>query len=297
MTLLVIYFWTIIAGCVAGPTLSLLGTHLATRDRSMQTLCVGQGAMVGVLLGMGLLHDHEVLSSVGPFLSAFLCSGLTYLATDTLVAKKVASKNTFFGFVFALLLAAGYLVSSLFPALESHMAQVYFGDLATLTTFNSKVTIAVSLTCLSALLVFGRMISNQSFEWAVFGEVTTSKNGRFGLLFFKVLTLCMLCLSVQLVGFLFTISMLFLPTAMMNFVAKKGLTLHFSLCALISVIGTLIGFGLSLHFTRLPTVPAIVGIMFVVSMAILFAEKGLALLMNLRKVSENLLSVETSAAQ
>ena len=31
-----------------------MGIQLAARDRAMQTLCMGQGAMLGVLLGLGL---------------------------------------------------------------------------------------------------------------------------------------------------------------------------------------------------------------------------------------------------
>lgn len=275
IALLLLYQWTIAAGVAAAPALTLLGAQLATRDRAMQTLCVGQGAMVGVLLGIGLLHSYEGtwIGAVGPFMSALIVSASTFLATDILVAKKVASKNTTFAFVFGLLLAASYLIGALFPALESHMAQIYFGDLATLTIFDSKVTLGASLLSLLVLVARAKAISNQSFEWAIFGDLRTKHTPRFELAAFKVLTLVILCFSVQFVGFLFTISMLFLPTAMMNFLETKGLRLHLGLSAGIAAAGTVVGFVLSLNYTRLPTVPAIVAVMFLLGLVLIGGER------------------------
>lgn len=266
-----LYVWTILAGVLAAPALALLGTHLATRDRAMQTLCVGQGAMVGVLCGIGFLHRFEgtIVFTFGPFGSALLFSSLTYVATDVLVAHRTASRNTMFAFVFALLLATGYLVGSLFPALESHMAQIYFGDLATLTEINSQVTIVMSLICIGFLVVFAKQISNQSFEHAIFGRSEPSRSARA----FQLVSLAMLCLSVQFVGFLFTVAMLFLPTALLTFVSRRGLIRHFFACVFVSAFGTAVGFTLSLYYTRLPTVPAIVMVMFLASLGVVFLER------------------------
>lgn len=275
LALLDLYLWTIIAGLVAAPALALLGTHLATRDRAMQTLCVGQGAMVGVLVGIGVFHawEHLMLGKLGPFLTALVVSASTFLLTDRLVEKKVASKNTTFAFVFGLLLAMGYLSSALFPALESHMAQVYFGDLATLTELDSKIMLGAGLLCLLILVAKVKAISNQSFELAIFGDFMSKAQATWELRSFKILTLVMLCFSVQFVGFLFTIAMLFLPTAMMNYLETKGLRLHLILCTSIVLAGTLIGFAISLQFTRVPTVPAIVAVMFVLGAMVLSAER------------------------
>ncbi len=273
--LLYIYAWTIVAGCLTAPALSLLGSQLATTDRAMQTVCVGQGAMVGVLVGIGILHIWEGtwIGTVGPFLSALVVSGITFLVTDRLVAKQMASKNTTFAFIFALLLAAGSLVSALFPALESHMAQVYFGDLATITVRDSQLLSALALVSLSLLVGFLKSLTNQSFESAVFGDailfgrVTSSQRAT------KILTLVVLCFSVQFVGFLFTIAMLFLPTALLNFLRTKGLRMHLWLCALLSLVGTVVGFLFSLKYTRLPTVPAIVVVMFFGGILLLMGER------------------------
>ena len=273
-----LYVWAILAGMVAAPSLAILGVQLATRDRAMQILCIGQGAMLGVLLGIGALHGFEggILMTVGPFFSALLVSSFTYVVTEMVVKEGVASKNTVFTFIFALLIAISHLVSSLFPGLETHMSQIYFGDLATLSVLDSKIMLVAGLFLLAGLVIFTNSISKGSFEMAVFGKVLNDR-GR-GEVAFKLVALLTLCLSVQFVGFLFTVGMLFIPTAILSRMQTRGLKLHLTICALLAVSSTLIGFLLSLWQTRLPTVPTIVFLVFleaslVVGMERLFALK------------------------
>lgn len=258
-TLFSLYQWTLAGGIVAAVALSLLGAHLAARDRAMQTLCVGQGAMVGVLLALGFAGEAEVAAShLIPFFAALIASSATFLFTDRLVAKQTASRNTSFAYTFAFLLASGYLIGSLFPALESHLAQIYFGDLATLTVFESLATLVTSLVFLVALISFWRPLSRQSFECAIFGDSVATRKAPYQMVAFKALTLVMLCISVQFLGFLFTISLLFLPTGILALSQRKGLGIHLILCGVLSGISALAGFSLSLLQTRLPTVPTIV---------------------------------------
>lgn len=274
LNLLSLYQWTVIAAVLAAPVLALLGIQLATRDRAMQTVCVGQGAMVGVLLGLGLFHDWEdtPAGSLALFSSGVIFSSLIYLLTDRLVARRVASKNTFFIFIFALLLAMGNLIAAVFPALESHMAQIYFGDLATLSTLNSKIVAVAAFACLVLLISSFKRISDQSFETAIYGIPPRVRKFEKRLFFFKFLSIVVLCFSVQFVGFLFTIAMLFLPTSLMSFFKTKGLYLHSVICVFLASASALAGFALSLKYTRLPTVPSIVMTLFLFSCVVIALE-------------------------
>lgn len=274
LELISLYAWTIVAGCLASPTLALIGTQLAARDRAMQTLCVSQGALVGVLLGLGLLQpfDIEVLTSVGPMAFALLFSGSTFLLTDKWVAGRAASKNTLFAVLFAALLSCGYLISSIFPALENHLAQVYFGDLATLTEGDSQRAIALSLVALFFIQRNWMGYSNESFEWALFGcpPATSSASSRWG---FRLLSLLTLSVSVQYVGFLFTVAMLFVPTGLLSLSRNCGVKRHLISSAILAVLSSGIGFLISLRFTRMPTVPTIVAVLVVTSTAFLLTER------------------------
>lgn len=274
--LILLYKWTIPAGAVFAGALALLGCQLAARDRAMQTVCVSQGAMLGVLFALGfmpsLVHDDPD-SHFAPFLSAAAVSALTFIATDFLARRKGVSKNTLFASIFAILLAMGYLIGALLPALETHMSQIYFGDLATLTEFDAKITLGFGIVALVGLFAAHKAITNQSFELAIFGSSFSPGSQLRWRLFFNVIALAVLCLSVQFLGFLFTIALLFLPTTVLSYGRAKGLTQHLVLamtCAMAAAAG---GFILSLQFTRLPTVPTVTLTLFVLTGLIALASK------------------------
>lgn len=261
MELIRVYAWSIPAGIALAVALSQLGAHLAARDRAMQTLCVSQGALLGVLLALGFASRGEhsdPASHAVPFALSFLFSGGTFLLTDRLARTRDVSRNTVFAAVFAVLLASGYLVSALFPALENHMTQVYFGDLATLTTFDAKLTLGIGLGTIAVALLFWRALARQSFELATFGEGFLNRVARRERALFSLAALSLVCFSVQLVGFLFTVTALFLPTTLLTFLGRGGLRLHLGLSALLAGTGAGAGFLLSLRYTQLPTVPSIV---------------------------------------
>jgi ABC-type Mn2+/Zn2+ transport system permease subunit len=155
-------------------------------------------------------------------------------------------------------LALGYLVSALFPALENHMTQIYFGDLATLTNFDAKLTLSIGLAAVLVSVLFWKALARQSFELATFGEGFLTRVARRERALFSLGALVLVCFSVQLVGFLFTVTALFLPTTLLTFLGRGGLRLHLSLSAALGGVGALAGFLASLQYTRLPTVPSIV---------------------------------------
>jgi len=257
--LILIYKWTMVAGVVTAAALSILGSHLAARDKSMQTLCIGQGATLGVLFGIGLLPyftQIEWIHELGPFISAIVLSGLTYFWSEKLVAKRSASKNTHFTAIFIILLATGYMVSSAFPALESHMAQAFFGDLATMTDRVSAIVLILAVFTLLFLTLQWKRISNQSFELAIFGQRLSGHHRRIE--FFDILVILVLSFSIQFVGFIFTVACLFVPTFLFHRLKLNSLKTFLRSIAVVAALGCLMGFFISLFFTMFPTVPTIV---------------------------------------
>ncbi len=278
--LFAIYGWTIVASVFLAAGLALLGCQLAARDRAMQTLCMGQGAMLGVLLGLGivqtLLHD-EPLATFLPLILALVVAALTFVLSERLVAHRMASSNTHFASLFALLLAGGYLVSALFPALENHMAQKYFGDLATISSGESYAGIAVGILLVGLMALCSRSFTQASFEKAITGEVVVSSRW-LRLSRFDLLSLVVLCFCVQTVGYLFTIACLFIPTAIASRTLAAGLNRHLSFCAIVAAFATGLGFCLSLNSNILPTVPTIISCLLLVGLLVsLFLGKGRSL--------------------
>lgn len=145
--LLNLYLWTIPAGAIFGAALALLGCQIAARERVVQTFCVSQGDRRGPhCLGDGD-PSRSFRSGVpcGPLLASVLTSTLVFAVSEFFAKQERTSKSTVFASIFTFLLACSYLISVVFPALERHMANVFFGDLATLTEFDSKITLVLGV--------------------------------------------------------------------------------------------------------------------------------------------------------
>lgn len=277
-TLVELYLTTIICGALGAAALAILGCHLATRDKSMQTLCITQGAMLGVLAGMGFFGAAETHTAihVGPNVLGVAVSTAVFMITEILMLRNPAAPNTLFISIFGILLATSYTVSALFPSLESHLAQVYFGDLATLCAVDAFTTATYALVCLALLLIFYRPFTKQSFHSALFGQKLAVAFEPKWFVFFTVIVITMLSMSIQFLGFLFTISCLFLPTMIMSRMPVRGLYWHYALSAGLAAGGSVVGFMLSLHMKNFPTVPAIVLTMTVIGL-VLVVVTGLVL--------------------
>lgn len=159
------------------------------------------------------------------------------------------------------LLAAGYLVSALFPGLENHVAQRYFGDLATLSEREVNITIATGLFAFVLILGMHRTFTRESFDSAILGDVEGLQKAKISPWLFKTVNLVIISYSVQFLGFLFTAACLFLPTVIALMMKIKGLQSHLLVTSVLVVIGSSAGFLLSLADSRLPTVPTIVGML------------------------------------
>ncbi len=266
-TLLEIYGWSICGGVLLAMGLALLGSQLAALDRAMQALCMGQGAMLGVLLGLGLIQtllEEAGLWSALPLILAIVSGALTFFLSELLVARRLASSNTYFSSLFALLLSGAYLVSALFPALENHMSQKYFGDLATISRNESFAAIAIGSGLVFILSFFRKRFTQESFERTITGPGVRAQFMRFSSL--DLITLIALCFCVQTVGYLFTIACLFIPTAAASRILKAGLNRHLIYCAGLAGVSTGVGFLLSLYSSHLPTVPTIIASMVILGL-------------------------------
>lgn len=287
-----LYQWALLAALAMAPALALVGCHLAARDKAMQTLCIGQGASLGVLLGLGILKmigAKEALESLGPVITAVLFSTLTFYLGEYIVSHRQSSKNTFYSAIFASLLGLSYLVCSLFPPLENHMTQIFFGDLATLSDRESVISILLGAFVILFMVRFWKPISRQSFFQAIFGERFAIQHAREFQTAFNLLSLVLLSYSVQFLGFLFTVSCLFLPTTLMCGVTHRSLIRHYWAVGFLASVCAGIGFALSLTFTRMPTVPTIGAIMVVSGLLLIF---GRHVLGNVLSTPERLARVD-----
>lgn len=257
-SLLEIYGLPIAASGILAACLAVIGAQVAARDRAMQTLCMTQGALLGVLFGIGCMsvfHISQDDALMVPLTGGMLGSLLTLGTSEALIKRIESSKNTYFTALFAVLISAGHLVSSLFPGLESHMTQRYFGDLAVITDETAWITICVSGAMGILLMVLSRQLTKGAFFESMLGM--SGRRSHSTRIFIAIgLTLAIISFSTQVVGLLFTITSLFVPTALLSQM-PGSYRAHLIACGAIAFVASILGFTSSLSFSHLPTVPLV----------------------------------------
>ncbi|MCX6117520.1 MAG: metal ABC transporter permease [Proteobacteria bacterium] len=266
------YWLAILISSVVAASLAILGMHLAARDRSVQTLCVTQGSMFGVLIALGIggyFHENFFTTSIMPLIGAFVFANVTYKISEKFIAGKLASKNTVLVAIFAILISFCQLASALFPSLESHMTQKFFGDLATIANKELILILIVSVAVAVLLIKNWKDFSCESFDLALFGRAGIFGGRQIDPRIFQISSFVLICISVQAMGFLFTTGALLIPTTIQGVIRSRGLWRHHVSVAILASSATFIGFSLSIMSGKLPTVPTIIFIMTILGYPVL----------------------------
>jgi len=240
-----VYKYAFILCLVAGILLSLVGAHLVSRKESLQVLALAQAALVGNLFGR--LLTPEAYAEIGIILFSlllFILFKFLFIYSKRLMRS---SKETFFVVVYLSLISVTYLMISIFPGLEGHMAVGFFGDIVSLSVNTSLTAITLFLIFLTLLIVFRKKLLRVSFERAVLGikKVFILEELLFALIF---------VVSLYSLGFLFTVSTIIFPTVI---IGSRGSNLKSILVLMLSIagMGAFLGLGSSIYLERLSTVP------------------------------------------
>ncbi|UXR64285.1 metal ABC transporter permease [Bdellovibrio bacteriovorus] len=251
LPLLQIYKWSLPSSVIMAAVLALIGSQWTAREKSAQVFVLGQGTSLGIVLGLAVnvllgTDFHGISLLIGLSLG-----WITLLLMDLLIKAK-SDRNHIYLTLFVFFLALTYLVSYMTPALESHIAASYFGDLAVMSD-------AGAIGCLAGALLFGlfllsnwRELSLRSFQLANHSAIHQSWKNRL----FDLGTLLLTTMAIQSMGYLYTMGSLFIAT---SFAASRSQNLRSYLVKmlLIALLGSGFGFVVSLQSTNLPTVPCV----------------------------------------
>lgn len=263
LILIEIYWPTLVALTLASFLLSQIGAHIACRNQSLQVFCLSQASISGVLLALLLslslsgseeLHTFVENAHWLPSVSSVAVASLVGWFLSKLTEDKPASISPFYIAAFALITAFNAMISRVFPSLESHFTQAFFGDLIALS---SELILAISLSSLAIGYIYlknWRRFASESFEIAYFGfSQTRTLTSRLLPLF----AITFICISVQSMGLMASLAFLFLPTVILNFFNLRKVHEHLLFAGLLSTSASFIGFILSLALPELPTTPTI----------------------------------------
>lgn len=248
------------AAALCAAALAAAGSHLATRQRTLQSLCLAQGAELGALASVLVAYmTHTALENAqtwwslgGGLVGALVAGGLASRVGRT----RAASRTPRLFSTWIVLVAVTHLAVALHPALESHLARVFLGDLATLSDAEA-LTVATTGFFAAAILGFAwRGISDRTFDTSALGLSKWGGGSTLEVVPFVLLP----AISTWAAGFLFTCACLFVPTSLLvrdGDSSRRSMTL----CAGVAFVCAPIGLLLSLQMERIPTVPGIVALL------------------------------------
>jgi ABC-type Mn2+/Zn2+ transport system permease subunit len=259
LELLSLFSGTLVVATLAGLCLPVFGAISATQREATLALCLSQACGLGILLG--LLISEQITSHVWvseiPTLTGAAVGYLTLRWTGKIFPSSPAVE-VWHLVLFALLAAATHVLGGLAPHLEIHLTQMYLGDLVTLTQ-RELIFVSVALGFASLLMWVNRNAYVQrAFFQAIFGNEPMGVHPKPKALGFHPAFILVLCVSVQWMGLMYTLALLYLPTVFLRFSRTAGLWRHLKLCCMLGVSGSLLGFMLSLGLPTLPTVPVMI---------------------------------------
>lgn len=223
------------------------GAHLINRNKAIVLLPQTQMTVIGILLGILMIHEEE---NLGVMIVAFLITFLSGLVLQFMTRKIKSHFAEWMLGVYFILLAVGHLMTRGFPQLESHFHQSFEGDIVTATQ-NSLLFSGFFLLLASVYFIINRKKNlSMSFEIGI-GQ---KKDKEY--LFAMVISL-FLTIGVFLLGGAFTMGYLILPSLLISKVSKSYKE-HIFLTILISLLSSVSGFLLSLKYSYLATTPTMI---------------------------------------
>lgn len=251
LSLLTIYKWSLPASTIMAGALCLIGAQWTAREKSSQIFVLGQGSSLGIVLGLVLNillgTDFHWLSLAG----GLGVGAITLVLSDLMIQRK-SDRNHVYLTLFVLFLSLTYLMTSLTPSLESHMAAAYFGDLAVMSDNAAIISMIAAIAFIAFMLSNWRALTQISFQLVNQSWIHRHWKNRF----FDIGTLIITTLAIQSMGYLFTMGSLFIATSFAS-QRSRNLNSYTQRVLIISVVGCLLGFLISLLSTNLPTVPCV----------------------------------------
>jgi zinc/manganese transport system permease protein len=257
LDLIYLYLWPFLASLSFGVLLTLVGMQFAARDKSVQVLVVSQGSIVGILVGLALALTFDVreFEAAAVFVGSLLAVAVVFKWTNRILVAQKSARSVDLIATYVGLIAAGYLITALVPALENHLSQKFLGDLVTVSNEEAQIGVVLSIFMLVFVAACWSRITQQSFDETTLGLAPRWRSLAQG---FTLVSFITIAYAIMLFGLTFTLATMFVGTSMAAAVRGVGLKRHTLVAVAITIVGNVIGFVVSMLHPRLSTVPTMV---------------------------------------
>jgi zinc transport system permease protein len=275
MEMLEFYALSILVGVVLAVSLGLLGIHLVIRQKSLETLMIGQTMQLGIIVGAFassiLWHEAKIIHEghIGVLISLGL-AGFIYFLHGHLSKKWYQLKTELALIAIILSIAMTHVLTALNPLIESHFVRSFVGDIVTASQGENYFLIIVGVLSLIYFLGFRRKLFEDSLDLGLYGDLGHKRVYGFEFVLFLTMGL-----SIHVFGLMFTLACLLVPTILMSLsksISYKNLILNIVIGNSLAVMG---GFLLNIQFENLPTSPSIVILLSLIfSLRLILADLG-----------------------
>ncbi len=255
MELISFYLLNILVGAILSVVLGLYGSHVVARNKTIETILLGQSIQVGILLGvilgklMEIGHNNhglhlEIIISV-----LFTC--LLYGTYEYVSKGKRFAKTPILVSFYTFLVSLSYLIVAISPQIESHMVKAFLGDIVTASKVELYVIFGLSLVFMAFFAIRQNQIKLQSFDLSSFGHLVSS-SGKKDYVLFNLIVLSLMIYSIHVLGIVFTLSMMIFPITISQF-TKFTLKQLYTFVIILAPTSVFLGFLLNIKYENLPT--------------------------------------------
>jgi ABC-type Mn2+/Zn2+ transport system permease subunit len=240
---------------LAGLVMPLVGSHLPARNQVVRSLMVTQMATLGLLLGMLVASFFHLPHWLGEVVLPLAFAVIVTFILLRLIEKAFVHLNEgSYMCGYFIFLAMSFIVCSLFPGLELHHTQMFFGDVVTISGVSLWGSILFMLLALVLLLKYQKDWILHSVDQQLLGDCYTCTKTHDRFAFFSLMTIIIGLFSL---GQMFTLgAMLIAPIFLKQ--QAFGLSSFLKLIAVLTSTAMVSGLSLSLVWTKLSTVPLMI---------------------------------------
>lgn len=253
MNLFAFYKISFLVSAFSGGALSQIGKHYYSRGKILEIFFLSQLALLGNLFSKLLNHSH--LSIWSGIIFSYTLFGLgKFILYKKNIKNYKQGPLMIGGYLF--LISLQYLIIGFFPQLDSHMSIGFFGNIVTAS--NTENILIVTTLFIFTVLYFlnKKSINKNTVEINLLGNKDDSK---LELWLFSI----PLVISLHILGFLYTMSFLLLPSLLLGteFSSERNASIYL---AFISILSAMLGLFLSIFFEKLSTTPVQVSLLFLI---------------------------------
>lgn len=269
-----LYLWPVAAALTCGICLSLMGMHITARKESLQALVSNQ-ITVSLYLAVMLVVEFASPENGDEFLRSGFVVNIAALGgalclqglrrwqrgarSDEVVSLQLV--------LFLGLLSLSHLLGAANPSFEGQLLRSLMGDIVLVSDAYAQALVIASLLLIVLGVFWRRDVLLRSFSLSVLGRSahTVGLQTRPGLGVIEFAFIFFLCICTVKLGFLFTSMLLLMPTQALSMTRIASIQRHALGVTCVAGFSVLVGFGVSLQATQIPTVPFMGLILLVIS--------------------------------